>query len=83
MDSLFDRLRAFAVLHNLEFRTIFHEDTLSQVIYFNKLGYERTWNFNIEPALVAAIDSKLVENYIYDRIVSGVTENLLKKKRSK
>lgn len=82
MVSLFDRLRAFAAIYGLEFKTIFHEDTLSQVIYFNKLGYERTWNFSIEPAILAAIDNTLVENYIYDRIVSGVTENLLKKKRS-
>ena len=83
MDSLFDRLRAFAAVYGLEFRTIFHEDTLTQVVYFNKLGHERTWNFSIEPAIIAAIDNELVENYIYDRIVSGVTENLLKKKRSK
>lgn len=82
MDSLFDRLRAFAEIYSLEFRTIFHEDILSQVVYFNKLGYERTWNFTIEPALVAAMSNKLVENYVYDKIVTGVTENLLKKKRS-
>lgn len=83
MDSLFDRLRAFAAIYGLEFRTIFHENTLTQVVYFNKLGYERTWNFSIEPAIIAAIDNELVVNIIFDRIVSGVTENLLKKKRSK
>lgn len=83
MDSLFDRLRAFAAVYSLEFRTIFHEDTLSQVVYFNKLGFERTWNFAIEPALVAAMHNELVEKYVYEKIVSGVTENLLKKKRSK
>lgn len=82
MDSLFDRLRAFAEIYHLEFRAIFHEDTLTQGVYFNKLGYANTWSFMIEPALVAAMSNKLVENYVYDKIVTGASENLLKKKRS-
>ena len=78
MESLFDRLRAFAAVYDLEFATVFHEDTLSQVVYFNRLGCERTWDFAIEPALVASIRNELVEKYVYERIISGVTENLLR-----
>lgn len=81
MNSLFNKLRAFAMQNGLELNTIFHEDILSQVMYFKKPGSENTWSFTIEPALLAAMSDHLVKQYVYERIISGVTENLLRKEK--